>query len=205
MPTSRGFAPSSTTTATCFTSHTLPVPGVTVHGYAVTVTRHAYADTSLGRLLLRADGDAVTGLFFENHRHPPVAADLGTELPLEDDELLTLTANELREYLAGSRRDFSVALRADGDAFSARVWQRLRAIPYGSTVTYGELARELGNAHLSQRVGQAVGQNPLCVLIPCHRVVGSDGSLTGYAGGLDRKRALLALEEPPAELTDRLF
>lgn len=169
------------------------------------MTRHAYADTSLGRLLLVADGDSVTGLYFEDHHHPPVVPDLGTEVTLGNDELLAAAADELCEYLAGSRQDFSVPLRADGDAFSTRVWKRLRAIPYGSTVTYGELARELGNPHLSQRVGQAVGQNPLCVLIPCHRVMGSDGSLTGYAGGLDRKRTLLALEEPPADQTDRLF
>ncbi|WP_301200637.1 methylated-DNA--[protein]-cysteine S-methyltransferase, partial [Corynebacterium stationis] len=85
------------------------------------------------------------------------------------------------------------------------VWALLQEIPYGETMTYGEIAQQLGNKHLAQRVGQVVGRNPVSIIIPCHRVIGSDGSLTGYAGGLDRKRFLLELEEP-AEVTEtRLF
>ncbi len=130
---------------------------------------------------------------------------LGEEVPLDADPLLSSAATEVREYLTGHRREFGVPLLTHGDAFSTRVWERLRAIPYGTTISYGDLAREFGNTHLSQRIGQAVGRNPLCILIPCHRVVGTDGSLTGYAGGLERKRALLTLEEPPADESDRLF
>lgn len=112
---------------------------------------------------------------------------------------------ELDEYLAGQRTQFTIAVQPQGNDFSQEVWALLQEIPYGETMTYGEIAQQLGNKHLAQRVGQVVGRNPVSIIIPCHRVIGSDGSLTGYAGGLDRKRFLLELEEP-AEVTEtRLF
>jgi methylated-DNA-[protein]-cysteine S-methyltransferase len=118
--------------------------------------------------------------------------------------VLSVLAEQLDDYLAGERRTFEVSVRTDGDDFSQRVWAMLQEIPYGETTTYGALAERLGNRHLAQRVGQVVGRNPVSIVIPCHRVVGSDGSLTGYAGGLERKQRLLDLEDPTTA-ESRLF
>ena len=168
--------------------------------------RHGFFDTSLGTLMCVADGDRLAGVYFPDHRYPPEPADIGDDLgPEPSDALLTAAATELREYLRGERTAFGVPLAPRGDEFSLRVWQLLEEIPYGETVSYGELAIRLGKRALAQRVGQAVGHNPISVFIPCHRVLGADGSLTGYAGGLDRKRTLLALEEPDAAAAGRLF
>lgn len=167
--------------------------------------RHALVPTALGELTVSADGDALTGLYFPAHSHPPAPERLGERVPYGEDDLLSAAAAQLEEYLAGPRREFDLPLRTDGDAFSEKVWARLRAIDYGDTVTYGELAREMGNRHLAQRVGWSVGHNPISIIILCHRVLGADGALTGFAGGLARKRRLLALEEPDAEQGGRLF
>lgn len=180
-------------------------------------TRHAYAPTTLGDLLLVAErdetggtsagdaADAIIGVYFEGHWYPPEEGAIGERVDPFEDPLLAQAARELREYLAGERRSFDVPVRARGDALSEQVWQRLRRIPYGTTITYGTIATELGNRNLAQRVGQAVGHNPISIIIPCHRVLGADGSLTGFAGGLDRKRALLDLEEPEPSSVGRLF
>ncbi|MFC5336998.1 methylated-DNA--[protein]-cysteine S-methyltransferase [Leucobacter denitrificans] len=168
--------------------------------------RHGVYPTTLGELLLTAEGDALTGLYFPDHRYPPAPEMLGEDLGFEpEDAVLAETARQLREYLAGERTEFDLQLAPNGDEFSQQVWNLLRDIPYGETTTYGELAVTLGNRALAQRVGQSVGHNPVCIIIPCHRVLGSDGSLTGYAGGLDRKRALLELEEPEPATAGRLF
>lgn len=169
-------------------------------------TRHGRFASELGELLLVADGPALTGLYFEGHQYPPKPDEIGDDLGGEpDDAVLAEAARQVRDYLAGERRDFDVAVEARGDDFSRRVWDMLREIPFGETTTYGALAKRLGSTGLAQRVGQSVGHNPLCIVIPCHRVLGADGSLTGYAGGLERKRALLALEEPDAADAGRLF
>lgn len=168
-------------------------------------TRHAYIDTELGGMLLVAHDDALTGAYFEGQKYPPAADAIGDVVSIEEDRLLAQAATEMRDYLAGERDSFDVPIAPQGDEFSQRVWQILLRIPYGETVTYGAIADELGSKGLSQRVGQSVGHNPLSVIVPCHRVLGADGSLTGYAGGLDRKRALLALEEPDASEAGRLF
>ncbi len=168
-------------------------------------TRHAYIDTELGGMLLVAHDDALTGAYFEGQKYPPAADAIGDVVSIEEDRLLAQAATEMRAYLAGERDSFDVPIAPQGDEFSQRVWQILLRIPYGETVTYGAIADELGSKGLSQRVGQSVGHNPLSVIVPCHRVLGADGSLTGYAGGLDRKRALLALEEPDASEAGRLF
>ena len=168
-------------------------------------TRHAYIDTELGGMLLVAHDDALTGAYFEGQKYPPAADAIGDVVSFEEDRLLAQAATEMRDYLAGERDSFDVPIAPQGDEFSQRVWQILLRIPYGETVTYGAIADELGSKGLSQRVGQSVGHNPLSVIVPCHRVLGADGSLTGYAGGLDRKRALLALEEPDASEAGRLF
>lgn len=180
------------------------------------VRRHACLPTTLGDLLLVADGDALVGVYFPDHRYPPAPDRLGAALDVIDapaatdatagaDPVLGRAAAQLREYLAGERRTFELPLRAAGDLFARRVWALLREIPYGATTTYGELADRLGDRRRAQAVGQAVGHNPLSIVVPCHRVLGADGGLRGYAGGLDRKRALLALEQPVGTSPDRLF
>ena len=168
-------------------------------------TRHANIDTELGGMLLVAHDDALTGAYFEGQKYPPAADAIGDVVSIEEDRLLAQAATEMCAYLDGERDSFDVPIAPQGDEFSQRVWQILLRIPYGETVTYGAIADELGSKGLSQRVGQSVGHNPLSVIVPCHRVLGADGSLTGYAGGLDRKRALLALEEPDASEAGRLF
>ncbi|HET9381550.1 MAG TPA: methylated-DNA--[protein]-cysteine S-methyltransferase, partial [Streptomyces sp.] len=158
--------------------------------------RHARVGTALGEVTLVADGEVVTGLYFPGHWHMPDQSAFGVRVDGGQDALFLGAARELDEYLAGGRRTFETPVGTAGDTFSERVWALLRDIPYGETTTYGALAQRLGDRHLAQRVGQAVGRNPVCVFIPCHRVVGAGGALTGYAGGLDRKRRLLELEEP---------
>ena len=167
--------------------------------------RHAYASTSLGALMFVADGPDLVGLYFPKHWYPPDPADTGDEVDELADPVIGPAAAQVREYLAGERQVFDVPVATHGDAFSERVWALLRQIPYGETTTYGALADRLGNPRLAQRVGQAVGHNPVSIVIPCHRVVGADGGLTGFAGGLERKRALLDLEEPPERRAARLF
>lgn len=168
--------------------------------------RHGTTETPVGAMLMTADGDALTGLYFPNLRYPPSAEELGEDLGSEPTEtVLAEVARQLREYFAGERREFDIPLAPRGDEFSLRVWEMLLEIPYGTTTTYGQLAERLGNRAFAQRVGQSVGHNPVSIIIPCHRVIGADGSLVGFGGGLDRKRTLLALEEPPAAETDRLF
>lgn len=161
--------------------------------------------TDIGELTLTGDGTHLTGLYFPAHRYPPTPQRLGERLPPHGNDALARTAAQVREYLAGTRKDFDLPLRPGGNDFQESVWDMLLEIPYGATTTYGDLARRLGNVSLAQQVGQAVGHNPISLVIPCHRVVGHDGSLTGYAGGLDRKRALLDLEEPAEARAGRLF
>jgi len=168
-------------------------------------TRHTRADTELGELTLVAVDDALTGLYFPHHWYPPADDAIGPYVRVGDDPLFTRAAAELAEYLAGRRTSFDVPISASGDPFQERVWALLEEIPYGTTTTYGALAEQLGNRSLAQRVGQAVGRNPVSIVVPCHRVVGGDGALTGYAGGLGRKRVLLNLEEPAEVRAGRLF
>ncbi|MBL3687649.1 methylated-DNA--[protein]-cysteine S-methyltransferase [Leucobacter zeae] len=177
--------------------------------------RHAVVETSLGELLLVADHDgavadpglrdALCGIYFPGHWYPPDPDSTGNRVAAGEDRLFLAVGMQLAEYLAGDRRDFDLPVRTSGDAFSEQVWALLREIPYGETTTYGALAVALGNRNLAQRVGQCVGRNPVSIVIPCHRVVGADGSLTGFAGGLERKRKLLELEEPEAVSASRLF
>ena len=158
--------------------------------------RHAQIDTQLGELVVVAEGPALTGVYFPGHWHLPEPDAFGESVEATTDPVIHVLAGQLEEYLAGERQAFEIPVRTDGDAFSEQVWMMLREIPYGERTTYGALAERLGNRHLAQRVGQVVGRNPVSIVIPCHRVVGSDGSLTGYAGGLERKQHLLELEDP---------
>lgn len=156
--------------------------------------RHATIETVLGGLLVVAAGEAITGLYFPAHRYPPDPGTIGAAV--ERDDLIDRTHAQLDAYLDGRRHDFDLPLAPVGSSFDHEVWDLLRAIPFGETTTYGALAARLGNIHLAQRVGQSVGHNPISIIIPCHRVVGADGGLTGFAGGLERKRFLLDLEAP---------
>ena len=166
-------------------------------------TRHAVIDSPLGELTLVADGETVTGLYFRHHWHRPNADTFGPRV--EGDPVLANAQTQLTEYLNGDRRDFELPITLHGDDAQRRVWQLLTTIPYGETVTYGELATTLADGITAQEVGQTVGRNPLCIVVPCHRVVGKDGQLTGYAGGLKRKQFLLELEEPAEVKAARLF
>lgn len=168
-------------------------------------TRHSVIDTMLGPVTIVAANDAITGLYFAHHIRRPAQSTFGPERPVESDGLLAEAAEQLRDYLAGRRHGFDLPFQAAGDEFQQRVWDIVTAIPFGQTTTYGTVAVQLGDRSLAYRVGQAVGSNPLCIFVPCHRVVGANGNLTGYAGGLRRKRALLALEEPAPVAAGRLF
>jgi methylated-DNA-[protein]-cysteine S-methyltransferase len=156
---------------------------------------HTTIGSPIGELTLVARDGRLTGVYFPHHWYKPDPAAFGprTETGFET------AASQLAEYFAGQRTGFDLPLEARGDPFRIRVWDLISAIPYGQTVTYGDLAAKLGEA-TAKEVGAAVGRNPLSVIVPCHRVVGKDGSLTGYAGGLGRKRFLLDLEEETARL-----
>jgi O-6-methylguanine DNA methyltransferase len=144
----------------------------------------SYWESPIGWVHIKDNGTAVEEIAFAESRinnNPP------TRLALE-------TIDELSAYFEGSLKEFSLILESDGTEFQKTVWQELMKIPFGETTSYGELASLLGDPNLSRAVGMANGKNPIAIVIPCHRVIGSDGSLTGYAGGLDRKKALLQLE-----------
>ena len=168
-------------------------------------TRHAYLNTPVGRLTLVADGRNLTGVYFPNYRHMPGKGTLGPRVEVEADMLFTEVAAQLSDYFAGKRTSFDLPTATAGDEFSEQVWALLNKIPYGETVTYGDIAEELGDKGLSQRVGQAVGRNPISIVVPCHRVIGKNGALTGFGGGLERKVFLLDLEEPEESKAAKLF
>ena len=168
-------------------------------------TRHAVIDSPLGELTLVADGGTLTGLYFRHHWHAPAAGTLSQCVEPANDDLFARATDQLREYFAGERTQFDLPIAVVGDPRQRRVWDLLGDIGYGQTKTYGELASELGYGTTAYEVGQAVGRNPLSIVVPCHRVVGKDGTLTGYAGGLKRKRFLLDLETPAPAAAGRLF
>jgi methylated-DNA-[protein]-cysteine S-methyltransferase len=151
---------------------------------------HTVLATALGELTVVREGGALTGLYFPRHWPRPDRTAFGPR----SGEGFEEAASQLGEFLAGDRTAFDLPLEVRGREFDRRVWELVAGVPYGETVTYGALARTLGPEIEPRDVGAAVGRNPLCVIIPCHRVVGSTGRLTGYAGGLDRKRALLEIE-----------
>lgn len=167
---------------------------------------HVVTSSPLGELTLVAEDGALVGCFMALPGREPSDERLGE--PAKDgsvDPVLGDAASQLAEYFAAERSAFDLPLAPHGDAFQQKVWALLREIPYGETRNYGQLARALGDVNLSQAVGWANGRNPISIIVPCHRVIGADGSLVGYAGGLDRKRFLLSLEEPPADEAHRLF
>lgn len=146
----------------------------------------------LGVIVLTSDGTSLTGLYFEGQKHFPAQA--GTWIEDGSLPLFAEAQAQVLAYFAGARRAFDLPLAPAGTDFQRAVWRQLEAIPYGATCPYGELARRLGRPRAARAVGAAVGRNPISIVVPCHRALGKDGSLTGFAGGLDRKRALLERE-----------
>jgi methylated-DNA-[protein]-cysteine S-methyltransferase len=143
--------------------------------------------TPIGPLTLIADDDGLRGIRFATERSRLPESDAAGA----DHPVLVETVRQLDEYFAGERREFDLPLRPAGTAFQLAAWRALRAIPYGRTVSYGEQARRLGHPGRARAVGAANGRNPLPIVVPCHRVIGADGSLTGFGGGLETKAWLL--------------
>jgi methylated-DNA-[protein]-cysteine S-methyltransferase len=147
-------------------------------------------DSPVGELLLIGDGERLRGLHFQRGRRP-VAVGAGWR---RAERPFAAARRQLDEYFAGERSAFELPLDGAGTPFQRRVWAALAAIPYGETVSYGELARRIGRPAAVRAVGMANGRNPISIVVPCHRVIGADGALTGYGGGVERKRYLLELE-----------
>ena len=161
-------------------------------------------DSPIGPIVLTSDGTALTGLYLSEQRHAPAAAPAEPAGSLHgaaqwgvesaDADPFPAAREQLAAYFAGRLTRFDLPLAPAGTAFQRRVWAALQTIPYGTTLSYGALAREVGNPGAARAVGLANGRNPIALIVPCHRVIGADGSLTGYGGGLPRKAALLAFE-----------
>jgi methylated-DNA-[protein]-cysteine S-methyltransferase len=159
-----------------------------------TTTYYSYLPSPLGQLLVHGDGRFVTGLFMPRHKRvqTPEAS------WRHDDAPFAAVREQLGEYFAGERRQFDVPVWLQGTPFQQRVWEELRRISFGATITYAQLAQRIGRPTASRAVGNANGRNPVAIVVPCHRVIGADGNLTGYASGLDNKQWLLAWERHAA-------
>lgn len=149
---------------------------------------HVVMDSSIGPITLVGADGKLSGLYLDEQRHAPEA------YGERDDDAFPDAVEQLTEYFAGTRTEFDLELAPKGTPFQQRVWAALREVRYGETTTYGELAATIGRPTASRAVGHANGHNPISIIVPCHRVIGVSGSLTGYGGGLPRKRFLLALE-----------
>ena len=156
------------------------------------MVRHMVFDSPLGLLTAVENGSGLQAVYMAEHKRRPAWDTFGEEVEASVSPVLAQTAAELGKYFAG-------------DPFQQRVWAALRIIPYGEVRSYGELAAALGDRSMAQAVGSANGRNPISIVVPCHRVLGSDGSLVGYAGGLERKQFLLELENPARSHTETLF
>lgn len=151
-------------------------------------------DSPIGVLVVTNEGDAITGLYMETHRHGPINRGDWKLDTRGEREPLNMARQQLNEYFAGTRVNFELPLAAQGTVVQKEVWRALTEIPYGETRSYGEIARQLGKPKASRAIGAANGRNPISIIVPCHRVIGSDGSLTGFGGGIERKQWLLAHE-----------
>lgn len=162
---------------------------------------YTHLETPIGRLLLAAGEDGLREIQFEGGRHPQRP---GEGWRAGETEVLREARSQLAAYFAGRLREFELPLAPRGNPFELRVWRALLEVPYGTTCSYSEIARRLGDLGATRAVGAANGANPLPIVVPCHRVIGADGSLTGYGGGLDVKRYLLRLEGalPDTDLFD---
>jgi methylated-DNA-[protein]-cysteine S-methyltransferase len=153
-------------------------------------------DSPLGKITLTSDGEALTGLAFEEERHPRDRSG-AIESPVA---ILIDAERQLQEYFGKWRQSFDLPLKPAGTEFQRKVWSLLVEIPFGETISYSELAKRLGNENAVRAVGMANGRNPVAIVIPCHRVIGANGDLTGFGGGLWRKEALLRVEGAIPEL-----
>ncbi|ADG75308.1 methylated-DNA/protein-cysteinemethyltransferase [Cellulomonas flavigena DSM 20109] len=169
--------------------------------------RYALVVAPFGPVAVAADDGAVTDVRFPHADGTPATRGLGEPAAPDADPVLAEAVRQLRAYLAGELRDFDLPLRLRGSPFQQRVWQGLRAVPYGTTTTYGALAAAVGldPRTTARAVGAANGANHVPIVVPCHRVLGADGTLTGFSGGLERKRELLALEARVASGAATLF
>lgn len=152
-----------------------------------------WIDSPLGALLLTSDGQSLTGLYLNGQKHFPQQTEDWQEA--KDVDPLGQAEAQLSEYFAHQRHSFDLPLEPQGTDFQKQVWQCLRHIPFGETISYGDLAQQIGKPHASRAVGAANGRNPIAIVVPCHRVIAASGQLTGYAGGLERKRWLLQHEQ----------
>jgi methylated-DNA-[protein]-cysteine S-methyltransferase len=156
------------------------------------MTTYTHIDSPLGQLLLTSREGGLSGLYFADQPHARIAPGW---VRREDAEIFAQTARQLEEYASGERENFDLPLGLNGTPFQVSIWNAIAAIPFGQTITYGELAQRVGRTPKDARaVGMATGQNPVSWIVPCHRVVGKSGALTGYAGGVARKSALLEFE-----------
>ena len=165
----------------------------------VTDTIMTTIQSPVGELTLTATDEGLTGVYFDRGSHPPSERDVRTWVPDDGShgrasEVLAATKAQLASYFAGERNTFDLPLAPRGTDFQRRVWMELRAIEFGETTSYGDIARKIGSPKAVRAVGAANGRNPIPIIVPCHRVVGSDGSLTGFGGGIERKQWLLAHE-----------
>ena len=151
---------------------------------------HITFESPVGRLHIQGDGEIVTGLYLPDHKGwtGPAASSCVSQAAFRD------VREQLAEYFAGERQEFNVPIRLEGTPFQRTVWQELERIPFGRTITYAELACRIGNPSASRAVGAANGKNPISIIVPCHRVIGVAGALTGYGGGLANKEWLLEWE-----------
>lgn len=145
-----------------------------------------------GPMLLVASENGLSGVYFDGQKYLPEKGESWKQSA--EHAPLARTRRQLDEYFAGRRKRFELTLDPDGTPFQRAVWKEISTVPFGETISYGELARRTGRSGSARAAGAATGRNPICIIVPCHRIVGSDGNLTGYAGGIERKKALLALE-----------
>jgi len=155
-------------------------------------------ESPVGPLLLVGERDAIAGLYFHHGKHTPTPAPDWCRA--NDAPVFAEACQQLDAYFAGQRQQFDLKLAPQGTDFQQRVWQQLRLIPFGETISYGELAKRIGDPKSSRAVGAANGKNPISIIVPCHRVIGADGTLTGFGGGVETKRTLLELEQQHASL-----
>ncbi len=168
-------------------------------------TAHTVIDSPYGALTLVVTDGALSGLYMTDQRHRPADGAFG-DRRAADEAPFSGVSDQLTAYFAGDLKEFDIPLALHGTAFQQRVWQQLQRIPYGETRSYGELAGALGSPQASRAVGLANGRNPVSIIVPCHRVIGANGNLTGYGGGLDRKQRLLDFERGvPGVLEGALF
>lgn len=159
---------------------------------------HHTVASPVGDLRLCATDTHLTRIDFVHGRKiPPLPPDAVAIQTASDHDVFATVAQQLAAYFAGTRQAFDLPLAPQGTDFQLRVWEQLRLIPFGVTISYGQLAQRLGQPNASRAVGLANGNNPLSIVVPCHRVIGADGSLTGFGGGVETKRQLLELESPP--------